>query len=104
MNLFEQIIGTRPIHLNGEITLYGIPQPQSPQVDAYIALSSELESDTLTNEASGNDYTRGLTGLGRQTWLQYQAKISGYSPSTLARKVYGLDMSLEEWTKEKSNG
>ena len=99
MNLFETIIGTRPIYVDGEITLYGVPRSQSPQVDAYIALSLESESDTFTNETNGNGYTRGLTGLGGQTWLQYQAKISGYSPSTLARKVYGLDMSLEDFAK-----
>ena len=76
MNLFEQIIGTRPICVGGKITLYGIPQSLSEPVPQ--------PTDKLNSEA----------------WSKYLTKVNQYNPSVLASRVYGLDMSLEEFAKD----
>ena len=75
-NLFEQIIGIRPIYIDGEITLYGIPQSVPKPVPQ--------PTDKLNSKA----------------WSKYLTKVNQYNPSTLASRVYGLDMSLEEFAKE----
>ena len=76
MNLFEQIIGTRPICVGGELTLYGVPQS--------VPKSVPQPADKLNSEA----------------WSKYLIKVNQYNPSVLASRVYGLDMSLEEFAKE----
>ena len=75
-DLFEQIIGNKPIIIDGIAVVNGIvPRPVSA------AAAQEL---------------KGLKGA---AWLEYLAKISNYSPSALARRVYGLDLPLDEFAK-----
>ena len=76
MNLFETIIGTRPIYVDGEITLYGVPRSiPKPVLQPTDKLNSEV-------------------------WSKYLTKVNQYNPSVLASRVYGLDMSLKEFAKD----